>query len=286
MTDLLKRVRSRICSTLEFKFRYWNRRFAGTPRATIFFYPHVPAVRSLMYKMCHALGYAMTARADAPADIFFNWEDTTRRQSYDVLKRLSGSHAVLNLRCADISKSQVERVHAKTFGYHPGIDPLTHRGPCLKKSDINALHDCVIVQCPIAQREPGYVYEKLIDNTNAEGTALDMRVPIFGSIVPFCYVKAWPAEKRFVNYSSTTLHETRELLSDDEVTRLLGFAREMGMDYGELDVLRDRHDGRIYVVDANNTPDGPPRHLSAADYELALARAARAFSEAFLPRPP
>jgi hypothetical protein len=31
----------------------------------------------------------------------------------------------------------------------------------------------------------------------------------------------------------------------------------MGLDYGELDVLRDADDGRLYVVDVNTTPFGP-----------------------------
>jgi hypothetical protein len=30
----------------------------------------------------------------------------------------------------------------------------------------------------------------------------------------------------------------------------------MGVDYGELDVLRDVEDGRLYVVDVNDTPSG------------------------------
>jgi hypothetical protein len=56
----------------------------------------------------------------------------------------------------------------------------------------------------------------------------------------------------------------------------------MGLDYGELDVLRDLGDRRIYVVDVNPTPDGPPNHIGAADSEIALARMADAFNEVFL----
>jgi len=32
----------------------------------------------------------------------------------------------------------------------------------------------------------------------------------------------------------------------------------MALDYGELDVLRNKNDGKIYIVDVNNTPQGPP----------------------------
>jgi hypothetical protein len=31
----------------------------------------------------------------------------------------------------------------------------------------------------------------------------------------------------------------------------------MGLDWGGLDILRDRHDGRLYVVDVNKTDVGP-----------------------------
>ncbi|MDQ6770676.1 MAG: hypothetical protein M3Z54_11900, partial [Gemmatimonadota bacterium] len=44
----------------------------------------------------------------------------------------------------------------------------------------------------------------------------------------------------------------------------------IGMDFGELDVLRDRNSGKIYVVDANNTPAGPPTVLSKQDSARAL----------------
>ena len=39
----------------------------------------------------------------------------------------------------------------------------------------------------------------------------------------------------------------------------------MGLDWGGLDVLRDRADGRIYVVDVNKTDVGPVIALSWTD---------------------
>jgi len=77
--------------------------------------------------------------------------------------------------------------------------------------------------------------------------------------------------------------EVGKLLKPDEVERLLQFCEAIGLDYGELAVLRDNGDGRIYVVDVNNTPDGPPNDLPDADAEVALQRMADAFTEEFLP---
>lgn len=69
-------------------------------------------------------------------------------------------------------------------GYGAGLDPLTHHGPCVRKSDLNA-HDGVIIQCPIVQVDERSVYQKVIENTDADGNARDIRVPVFGSAIPF-----------------------------------------------------------------------------------------------------
>jgi len=48
------------------------------------------------------------------------------------------------------------------------------------------------------------------------------------------------------------------VLSEEEADRVQRFCRGMGLDYGELDAVRDASSGRLYVVDVNNTPFGPP----------------------------
>ncbi len=48
------------------------------------------------------------------------------------------------------------------------------------------------------------------------------------------------------------------------------------MGYGELDLLRDT-DGRLYVVDANNTPYWPQEHLSRPQRKRALALIAASY---------
>lgn len=56
----------------------------------------------------------------------------------------------------------------------------------------------------------------------------------------------------------------------------------MGLDWGELDILRNKDDGRAYIVDVNNTPAGPPNHLSKEDKERALQQLATTFARVFL----
>ena len=55
----------------------------------------------------------------------------------------------------------------------------------------------------------------------------------------------------------------------------------LGLDYGEIDVLRDRNEGKIYIVDVNNNPAGPPEPISALDGNLAIVRLAEAFENTF-----
>ena len=59
----------------------------------------------------------------------------------------------------------------------------------------------------------------------------------------------------------------------DELNKIHRFCAKIGMDYGEVDVLRDRDDGRIYIVDANNTPSGPPSPISDSDGNIAVREA-------------
>ncbi|MCC7203584.1 MAG: hypothetical protein IT441_00760, partial [Phycisphaeraceae bacterium] len=59
----------------------------------------------------------------------------------------------------------------------------------------------------------------------------------------------------------------------------LQFARAMKAEFCEFDVLR-HSDGRIFIIDVNKTPYGPPAGLPEA--REAVARLARAFQQAFL----
>lgn len=57
--------------------------------------------------------------------------------------------------------------------------------------------------------------------------------------------------------------------------------RSIGLDWGGVDVLRDRSSGRIYIVDANKTDMGPPVALKLGAKLRATRRMAQAFAVAF-----
>jgi hypothetical protein len=143
------------------------------------------------------------------------------------------------------------------------------------------------------------VYNKLIDNEVEDGTVLHYRVPIFKHVIPCVYLKQLPLEHRFGTSSthliSSTLAEVDDVFSEDEIGKILSFCQKMGLDYGELDVLRDRNDQQLYIVDVNNTPSAtmiadplkrPPeqrkRFLSADDRFIALQKLTQTFQEVIL----
>jgi hypothetical protein len=162
----------------------------------------------------------------------------------------------LNRHCVDISKTHVDRVWAETAGYSIAVDPLTTSGPIVVKPDENGRRAGRVVHGPLGLRQPGFVYEQLIDSREGE-RIWSMRVALLCGRVVTAYVKWRPYPYWFRGHEVTVPCPPSELFSHDELLQLLEFARRMGMDYGELDVLRDRVSGLVYVVDANRTPVRP-----------------------------
>jgi len=96
------------------------------------------------------------------------------------------------------------------------------------------------------------------------------------------FIKRRPVSSRFANMNSEVeLSHADAHFTSDERDKLAAFTRAMKLDWGGLDVLRDRHDGRIYVVDVNKTDMGPPTALSLPDQVRAARGLARSFNAAF-----
>ncbi|HBS30890.1 MAG TPA: hypothetical protein DEA40_03990, partial [Parvularcula sp.] len=163
--------------------------------------------------------------------------------------------------------------------YSLTVDPLTHRGVAVEKSELNGKHDGLIVECPLASPRGDRVYQRLIDNTFDGREFIDIRTPVVGGKAPFVYLKRRTRDLRFSNENHRVdLAPADAMLSRDEQAKIGEFARAMALDFGGLDVLRNREDGRIYVVDANKTDMGPPSALSAPDKVKAMRGIADAFA--------
>lgn len=184
----------------------------------------------------------------------------------------------INRRCVDISKTTVDDLWARAAGYSISVDPLATPGPIVVKPDLNGKHAGRVVAGPIDRRESGMVYQRLVDGRVPDGRILQMRVVVVGSRIILTYAKWHPYPKWFSGTEVTLPRPSDELLSAAEQELLLRFAASIGLEYGELDTLRDRDSGLIYVVDANRTPVRPKK-LAEALYDDAFGPQAEALSE-------
>lgn len=180
-----------------------------------------------------------------------------------------------NYACTDISKSRVAEVFEACFGYPLTLDPEQGVGLAVEKGEANGVHDGRLVWLPTRKR-PGRTYQRLVDNVE-DGMAVDLRTPFVGGKPVVVFIKRRPVEDRFANHNAAVaMVEPREVFSEDEIARLGVFCRAMGLDWGGLDILRDRPTGRLYVVDVNKTDMGPPIALPFPAKLKAVARMGRA----------
>jgi hypothetical protein len=235
-----------------------------------------------IWKTCMLLGLRIEQRCATPPDVTIYWEDTT------VSAPPHDSGGLLNARCTDIGKNFVEQRFAEVFGYPLAIDAATHRGPYVRKSRLNFAHDGAVGNGPPERHEPDSVYERLVDNSIDGGwQVMDIRTPIVGTRIPVVILLFRSITDRFgTNSPRGVVVSPNSVFSQTEQTLIIAMAQAMGLDFGELDILRDATDGRIYIVDVNKTPSGPPTPLSLGERHRAMRLIAEAFAAEFLePRP-
>lgn len=220
---------------------------------TILFYPQRPSKHSTIYKIVKMLNYEIVNNPSKPHDLTIAWEDITFRTS-SLFNSINNSK-IINGWCNDISKDKTDKEFRKIFDYSTFIDPITFTGMCVKKSNLNAAHDGKVIQCPIESPEDGFVYQKQVNNKNDLYGVYDIRTFIINGTIPFVLIKQKKESKRFRDYYTLSImRETHSVFTQEETDKIIQFCRNMGMDYGELDILRDSIDNRIYIIDANNTP--------------------------------
>lgn len=139
----------------------------------------------------------------------------------------------------------------------------------LEKSEGNAVHDGREIQGPLSpdQLQPSKVYQRIIDNRTDEGLFEDLRVVVIHGEVPVVYRKRKSGEVRYTNETAEVdlAGSPKTVLSEGEIDQITSLSAKMCAEFAELDVLRDRQDGRIYCVDLNPTPYGPPAGLNETD---------------------
>jgi hypothetical protein len=202
------------------------------------------------------LGYFATQDPESTFDFAMCWQDSTWVEDNSSLQLVAQSKPVLNIKCVDISKQRVEQVFSQVFGYSTFINPMTYTGPAVKKYNENASGGYVL-DFPLAERDEKFIYQKLIDSSDGE-FMVEYRVPVILDAIPVVYVelKDIPGDRIKTNKQSIELAEPETIFSAQEQFMILEFCRDIGLDFGELDIIRSNDDGRIYILDANKTPGG------------------------------
>ena len=228
--------------------------------------------------------------------LYIDWQDLTHNRiksseyfqdlfKYFHKECLIDNMVKINLNTNDISKKNVAKCFASTFGYALDIDPTTYSGEIVVKSDENAKHDGEVITEPIRQADidPSKVYSIAINNIDSNGFATDFRLPYIGKCLNFCYVKKRPKSDRFSNTNSSAIKvNSSEIFSESEFNSIDNFCRMLKLDFGELDCLRDNNTGKLYIVDVAKTPSGPPNGISNQHKYDAILEMSVAFVKNFL----
>ncbi len=245
-------------------------RSKARPKLAIGFVPDRPR---RWYLVRGALMWAGLDLAEHPAqaDAVFYFDDTTTGAPPPSLVTQR-----FNFGCIDISKSHVAKVFEEVFGYALAVDPMAVSGEIVEKPEKNGVHGGRIVTAPLPAR-PGFAYQRVVDTRDGDGCCQDLRTPCVGTEPVVVWVKTKTPEGRFsINNRSARLADPAEVFSVEERRLIREFNTRMGLDWGGLDILRDRNDGRIYIVDVNKTDVGPVIALSWRDKIASMSRLATA----------
>lgn len=237
----------------------------------------MPSKKSTIYKIA-TKNLLSIRQSKSDKDAIQIWFDDQTKTDIASNKNQS---KILNSQCSDISKKNVEKIQKEIFGYGMEVDPKTHQGKCVIKSDENAVHDGRIVQCPISNFEQSKVYQIIINNEENQ-SYFDYRVAVMADEIIIIYKKYKTLEKRFTNdtYHATICDE--KMIPNQIQKKIIDFCNKIQCDFCELDVLFDNDSQKWFVIDVNKTPYGPPASLSRLEKEKAVNILSDGFKRKFL----
>ena len=181
-------------------------------------------------------------------DIIFNHDHDVIRDN-PVIEKLKYSYPVINGRLNDVTKSNVDKVFTEVFGYSSFIDPLKYPERYVRKSELQGDKSGRVFSENQKPRS-GFVYQRLINNV-VNGYRIDYRVYVINQEI------VWIREKwknRIIEPGLIKSRPAHEAFSYEERRKILDFCEVIGMDYGELDILREDAKGKLYIVDVNDIP--------------------------------
>ena len=242
----------------------------------ILLFPEYPGSKAIITKIACKSSLLICNNVKKKVLLTIAWKDSSTREVFPEL--LNRKEKLLNLYNNNILKTYIDEFFYEVFAYKTRIDPENFQGEAVCKSEYNATHSGEIVQCPIDKVKKDCIYQILINNQDENGFFEDIRVPIIANSIPFIYIKRKSENARFETKAiKVEIKNGIDFLTIKEQENILKFASVIGLDFGEIDVLRNRNDNRIYIIDVNNTPYGPPANLLNTESKKAVSLLANSF---------
>lgn len=284
----LKKIFNNVITALRHFFHGVRFFITGTQKKTtenisITCYPHTPLPLYTLWNMAQVCGFSIQSYESGtdnhqPTILFV---DTTQ---IDISILPPERSTWINGTCLDIQKSTVASIYTEVTGEALTIDPGVYEGSIVEKSEKNPSHDGRIFEGPVKNFSPvaGKTYQKLINNVAADNTCEDLRTVIVGNTIPLVFRIRRNMQERFEGYASqSSIVNPQDIFSETEQQQLIKIAKRIGLNFGELDVLRDTQTQKIYVVDVNKTTVSPPANFSFQERKQALEVVGQAFKKEF-----
>ena len=223
------------------------------------FYPDFPELELYtIVAVFNRLNYFATTDIHGEYDFVVSWQDKTWVENDSFLKNISRKKPVINLNCNDISKHKVDELFGQLAGYTCVVDPLSYHGKMVVKPNENAVARGQIVDGPIDKVDNEMVYQAFIDCRENDELKTEYRVPITFGEIPCVYLqrKIFHETQAKTIPSSTELRMADDVFSELEIRMINQFCQLIGLDSGDLDILRDFQTNQLYIIDANKTGGG------------------------------
>lgn len=254
---------------------------------TALFYPRGLSSSSLIAQVLQQLDIKVTTNINDEADFGFHWNSRNENEVSPelILKGIP----IFNAGCLNVKKDYIDKLFTEIFEYSSLIDPETYSGLCVKKGTEQATHSGKIITCPckreLRERERNGVkhydlYQRLINNEEPNGLLKEYRLTYcFGKLSLLVRYKIkenrfhpfFPDKQKIVYEPIVGCH-----IKNKDVANILKFCRHYSIDFADLDVLRDRDNGKIYIIDVNNIATSAMAFHSA-DKEKYMAEVCKYF---------
>ena len=214
----------------------------------VLFYPHKVISYARIRVIFKILGWEIVEDINKDFDIIFYWNTKTINEPDKVILKLSESYPVINLRCNDVSKSNVTKIYQEVFKNTFEINPEKHTGRAVaKRNKGQGDKSGKIINCP-CKKEMGWHYQKILQDIHI-GRIQEYRVYIAGGIA-VVNIKQKKIGNRFHTIvEKNEYKQINDVFTDDEIEKINRFCDKIGAEYAELDLLRDKE---LYIIDVNN----------------------------------